>query len=138
MQFLSDNIYIGRIVDAEPRCAQMQAVGIGTQIAGGILAALVGEFLYGIHLLVEGFLSTVVLGVGERVPSPVAHGSQGHTVGIVLRKSLQARGICRKGKAAVAYGERLQRVDGYNVRVITAHHALAVDTRKDRKADEGQ
>ena len=138
MQFLSDNLYIGRIVDAEPRGAQMQAVGIGTQIAGGILAALVGEFLNGIHLLVEGFLRTVVLGVGERVPSPVAHGSQGHAVGIVLRKSLQARGICRKGEAAVSYGERLQRVDGYNVRVVAAHHALAVDTRKDRKADEGQ
>ena len=138
MQFLSDNIYIRRIVDAEPRCAQMQAVGIGTQIAGGILAALVGEFLNRILFAIERLFGLVVVHVGERVPSPVAHGSQGHAVGIVLRKSLQARGICRKGEAAVSYGERLQRVDGYYVRVITAHHALAVDTRKDRKADEGQ
>ena len=130
-------VYGSDLVGIEPvesDCAQMQAVGIDTIVVGGILLASVLVELHGIGLLtptaeiiiLEGLLTGEVLGVDERVPSPLALGTQGHTVAIELGEALQACDIDGEGKLSIAHSERGKCVNRRDMRVVALNKRLTV------------
>ena len=93
--------------------SQMHAVGIlAIPFRGIALTAFLIE-LRGIKLGVavaeiigfQGFLRAQVLRIGKTVPPPVAHGAQGHAVGIHAGEGLQSCGIHSHGKASVAHSQ---------------------------------
>ena len=64
--------------------------------------------------------------VGERVPAPVAHGTEGNALFVILDVCLHTRYIDGCGKVAVTNGERCQWVCIGNDRVVTKKNSLAI------------
>ena len=113
----------------------MQAVRVLTEVVGSVaLAARLTE-LTGIKFFMptaeitdtQSFLRLVAFGVGKRMPSPVAHRAQRHPFRIGLWKCLQPRGIDGKGEMAVTHSQRTQGIHSGQMRIVTAHHRLAVN-----------
>ena len=120
--------------ESESQASQVQSVRVlpvpfRSPLGTSLLLELRGvEFLMAVAE-VESFqrlLRPVLLRVVERVPSPVAHGAQGHPLGIGRGKGLQPGGVDGEGEASVAHGERGERVHAFYERVVAHHHRLAV------------
>ena len=116
--------------------AQMQTVGILAEVVRGIpgptwclelcgiqFAVAVSEVEFLVRLLHAQPVRMV-----EAVPAPFALRSQGDTVLIVFRKSLQSCDVGGKGKRAIAHAQRCQRVDTCNHGVVPRHQRLAVNS----------
>ena len=65
--------------------------------------------------------------VGERVPSPVAHGTEGDAFLVVVEVGLHASDVHGGGEVAIADGQRCQRVSSSNYRVVAKKNSLAVN-----------
>ena len=68
-----------------------------------------------------------MVGVFERVPSPVGHGVQGHTCPIFKRVALQTGDIDGSCKVTIAHTERSQGIGLGDEGVMTIHDGLPVD-----------
>ena len=131
-----DGLAVGRLhVKADD--AQVQAVGVYTEILGGLLVAAILSLLvfYGVDLRVAvtqvecllAFPGREAVGVFELMPSPVGHGSQRHTCLIVKRERLQSGDVDRRCEVAVAHAERCQWVGLGDDGVVALCDGLSVD-----------
>ena len=64
--------------------------------------------------------------VGKRVPSPVAHGTEGNTVLVVAYIGLHTRDVNRCSKMAIANSQGCQRVSFGNDGVVAKKNSLAI------------
>ena len=80
----------------QSQCTQMQTMRVYTIPVAGSLGSFVVLYLCGIRFLTASakiiitpaFLWLIVLWIGKRMPAPVAHSSQWHTMRIRLRERL--------------------------------------------------
>ena len=110
IQRLVNTLQRGSLKTLKTNDSQMEPVGIDTEIVRSTLAAGVFE-LAGIDLFVavteikrlQILFRTVILRIGERMPAPVGHSPERHSLGIKLREALKTGHIGSKSKMAVAH-----------------------------------
>ena len=71
-------------------------------------------------------LYSQVLWIVKAVPTPFALCSEGHTIMVIFRESLQSCHIRRKGKMTVSDAQRCQGINTCHKRVITFHQSPPV------------
>ena len=133
IEALVNTLQRGSLKTLKTNDSQMEPVGIDTEIVRSTLAAGVFE-LAGIDLFVavteikrlQILFRTVILRIGERMPAPVGHSPERHSLGIKLREALKTGHIGGIGKMAVAHRKRGKSIDSGQMGIIALHKRRAV------------
>ena len=117
--------------EIEAHHTQMQAVRVGTIPVGSLLPSyrIVRFYLTSIEFLMtaseivctQGFIKLQVLRIRKTMPSPLALCAEGYTSRIILRKSLQTRGIDSDSKLTISHRQRCQCVHFSHYGAISIH-----------------
>ena len=133
IQRLVNTLQRGSLKTLKTNDSQMESVGIDTEIVRCALTAGVLE-LAGIDLFVavteikrlQILFRTVILRIEERMPAPVGHSPERHSLGIKLREALKTGHIGGIGKMAVAHRKRGKSIDSGQMGIIALHKRRAV------------
>ena len=122
------------VCHCQTHITQMHTMRIFAIIIGS--RALTSHFveLHGIRFLLsteiivlQSFFRSVFLRIRKTMPSPLRHGSQGHTQSITFGERLQTGSIHRHGKIAITHRNRRQRIHLAHFHCMTSHQSLAID-----------
>ena len=134
IQGLVDPAQRGLLDVGEADHAEVQAVRVDAVPVGSVQPAPVAD-LAGIEFLVaaaevvrqQGLFELQIIGIGERMPTPLRLRAEGHARAVALREGLQAGHVGRESEAAIADRQGGERVQGRQVGVVAVHESGAVD-----------